>query len=256
LTVDLTKFRNRFVPAGVFARRAFAALEALHVQEFFGRRPRGVKGLVEEVVPMAVFARNFEAPERRVSCKYLGQSGDRADGEIRVAGIYVVTQGFVERSYFIEVTTAEAPYEHLKREALARDGFVFGGPGIRRTGSRHREGSRIESKPSVRDAGAGVDDTAPLVRTAIEKKLKKDYPQPCILLVRVEPEWNLRLRDWCLLAEKAVIPNAFGKFAAVYLVHTSSALSVPAGWAPSPSAVTAAAVSPITVLPDNAGAGP
>jgi len=241
LTVDLTRFRNRFAPAGVFARRAFSALEALHTQEFFKRRPAGVKRLVEEVVPMAVFARNFEAPERRVSCKYLGQPGDRADGEIRVAGMYV-TQDFCKRSYFIEVTTAEAPYEYLKREALARDGFVFGGPGIRRTGSRHREDSRIESKPSVRDAGAGVDDTAPLVRSAIEKKLKKEYPQPCILLVRVEPEWNLRLRDWCLLAERAMIPAAFRKFAAVYLVETSSALSVSAGWAPSPSAVTAAAM--------------
>ena len=185
-----------------------------------------MKELVEEIAPIGIFARTFEAPERRVTCRYRGRSTDEVDGEMRLSGASIA-HGFCEPEYFLEVTTAEPVYAYLQREALARYGGVFSDPGIRRVGSIHHKESYIESEPFVSDAGAGVANMVCLVRKAIEAKLERNYPQPCILLVRVEPGSILSFHDWCLVAKKAVVPAAREQFAAVYLVYTSSALSVP-----------------------------
>jgi hypothetical protein len=226
VSLDIEQFRKRFYLASTFSRRAFAGLESLHTQDFHGKRERNVKKLIEEVVPIAIFARNFEAPERRVKCKYTSVSISPSDGEMRLSGASV-EGGFVESFYYLEVTTAEAPYEYLKREALAKNGFVFSGPKIRRIGSRQKSDSVIKSEPSVTDGDSGVTDTVRMVQAAIEKKLEIAYPSPCILLVRVEPEGILGFREWCAVAENGAVAGAYEKFAGIYIIYTSSALSMP-----------------------------
>ena len=227
MTVNFDRFRNRFHMAPIFARRAFTALEALHLEEFDGHRKTDGKELIEEVLPIAIFARNFEVPERKVMCKYTAGSENSADGEIRLSGARVGLGGF-EASYFLEVTSAAPKKEHLRREALANGAFVYAGANIARVGSRHNADSYIVSKPpAVHEADSDIAETVLLVRNAIELKLRKEYISPCILIIRVEPDRLLSLRQWCSIAEKSLVSEVSGKFAAVYIVHTDSAICMP-----------------------------
>lgn len=76
--LDLQQFKEA-LPAADFADRAFAALDAVPDDVDIHMRVGDVKQLVEEILPLAVFAKRFDVIERRVQCKYLGASDDDAD---------------------------------------------------------------------------------------------------------------------------------------------------------------------------------
>jgi hypothetical protein len=199
---------------------AFAAMDNLHTQEFELRRDPEVKRLVEEILPIAMFAKSLEGPERHIVVTYFGDS-QTFDGEIIVSGA-TVESGFLESKYYLEITSAVAPYEYLQREALARYGSVFGGPNIRRSGSSGRGDAGVSSKPVVRDVGDDLEDAKRWVRQAISSKCGRAYPQPCLLLVRVEPESNLSLTDWASLISSVRDVCLASDFKSVYVVHTST----------------------------------
>jgi hypothetical protein len=208
------------IPAFEFARLAFASIDDLHTQEFELRRDPEVKRLVEEVLPIAIFAKSFEGPERHIVVTYVAH-GNTFDGEIIVSGT-TVEHGFLESKYYLEVTSAVAPYEYLQREALARYGSVFGGSNIRRTGSTARGDAEVVSKAVVRDVGDDLEDAKRWVADAISSKSGLAYPRPCFLLVRVEPESNLSLFGWASLVASVRDVSLASGFKAVCLVHTST----------------------------------
>jgi hypothetical protein len=194
----LDRFRRSFLTVPVFVRRAYAALEALDGDQYRMRSVAGAKELIEEIIPLAALLKHLEIPDRQVRCRGIGGDQDH-DAQVRIAGPEV-EHGLIEPRYFIEVTSAVSPDEHLKREALTRYGHVFGGGDICRIGSKRRGDDQIVSRAVAVDGQEAVENTIAWVKTRLRAKAAKEYPSPCMLVVNVEPERCLSLNEWSVLA--------------------------------------------------------
>jgi hypothetical protein len=219
--IDISDFETQRT-AFEFADLAFAALERLHTGDYFLRTPDS-KVLVEEIVPIAVFAKTLEAPELRLMVSHTG-AVEQFDGTIQVSGV-TQSDGYMARNYYLEVTSAIFEPEHYLREGLAQSGSVFLGPHI----TKDRVTGEIVSKATARNRDAPLEDLENWIVKAIELKSKKDkkspYPTPCILLVRVEPEFTLSLCQWARMV-KAVTPTAEETlFEMVFLVQTTQCVA-------------------------------
>ena len=198
-----------------FVRRANAAIETVPAERFRSRRGE-IKGLVEEVLPLAAFLKHLDVPSRRVKAR-LAPDDDDHDARIQVAGPEV-DKGFLDATYFVEITTAASPVDYLRREALNRNGFAFGGTDIRREGSRLRGDDRIISQAVAVDGEAAVRDATVWVKNRIEVKSRRSYPKPCILLVNLEPDRRLTLPEWCTLTLDAATVVQPDVFKAIYAI--------------------------------------
>ena len=119
----LKNFTN-FITVSVFVQRAYRELDSIDKNDYLLRKGDGTKKLIDEILPLTAFLKFFERPGRMVRCRYFPDS-QNYDAIIKISG-YEVKQGFIEDKYFVEVTLAEEEYvEHLRRESLARYGFVF-----------------------------------------------------------------------------------------------------------------------------------
>jgi len=211
------KFSKSYLSTATFVSRAYSALERLSDDEFRLRKGTGCKELVEEVIPIAAFLKHFEIPGRQVRCKYI-PGNQNYDAIIRIQG-EDVSLGFLRERYFLEVTTAVSPYDFLEREALSRYGSVFGGGNIRRVGSRRKGDDRIVSTAVAEDGDAVVVKASDWARERLRAKANKKYPDSCILLVQVEPERPLNIREWSTVAENVRGSVDREVFAATYLVN-------------------------------------
>lgn len=216
----LDRFRKSRLTALTFVRRAYAALRTLDGDQYRMRSVPGSKQLIEEVMPLAALVKHLETPERNVRCRWIGGDGDY-DAEIRFSGPEV-DHGFLEESYFVEITQALSPTDFLKREALTRYGSVFGGDDIRRVGSRARRDDRIESRAVAVDGEAAIGDVINWVRERLEAKAAKNYPAPCLLTINVEPGRPLTLAEWVRVLAAASTSLDRTKFALAYLVQWST----------------------------------
>lgn len=196
----LNKF-TAWLIAPTFVKRAYLEINKIDNKEFFLRKNIESKKIIEEILPIATFLKYFETPERQIKCRYFS-SVQNYDAIIRITGIEV-EQRFLDKEYFLEVTVAEQEkIEYLKREAMARYGSVFGGDNIRRIKDKKRGVNEIESKATSQDFDFPVKKAIELTRTAIQKKLNKVYPKPCILLVQVTPDRTLSFSEWAEIGEK------------------------------------------------------
>lgn len=213
----LKTFRQSFLPSFEFVRRAYTALEALGQQEYFLRTAPGTKELVEEVMPLAALVKHLETPGRELSCRLVGGDCDH-DGEIEITG-REVEQGFWKSRYFVEVTTAVFPEQHLRRESLARYGSVFLGPTIERVGSRRKGNDEIVSEAVGEDLDAPLRNVITWVEERLAAKNQNSYPRPCLLVINVEPDRPLTLAEWSELA-RAVHGNVgTGAFEKTFIVE-------------------------------------
>src|ERR1043166_1403892 len=191
----LEPFVRKTLPAFEFARLAFEIADNLSANQVYLRPEPGIKEFLEEVLPIATFAKSWEQPERHVSVEYFGPNHPH-DAVIKLSGTAIDT-GFFRSHYNVEVTSAAFEREHLEREALARYGSVFCDPNIHRSGSRRRRDDRIVSEATAQDADTPVKDLQAWVLRAIETKADHSYAKPSILLVRTEPSRPLALSEWC-----------------------------------------------------------
>lgn len=211
-------FGRSFLTSTEFARRAYAMLSALSNDEYRLREEEGTKALIEEVLPLATFLKHFEIPFRPVRCRhFLGSQN--YDAQIRIRGPKVAGKS-LERSYFVEVTSAVARKDYLIREALSRYGGVFVGDNIQRVGSKRKGDDKIVSLPELQDGGEDpvVKKAVQWTRKALAKKNSKSYPKPCILLVDVQPEDPLSIRSWSRLAEEVQSEVDRNRFVATFIV--------------------------------------
>jgi hypothetical protein len=145
------------------------------------------------------------------------------DAQIQVSG-REVDLGLTQPSYYVEVTSATSPTEYLEREALTRNGFVYGGGQIRREGSKGSGDDRVVSEAVAFDGTAPVANAARWIAERIAEKGKKVYPEPCILLVGVYPEQRLSVVEWAEVAaqvDRAVIADRFAlRFVADWATNT------------------------------------
>jgi hypothetical protein len=209
------------LPANTFADLAFDALEAITDDDARIRRVGAIKPFLEEILPLAIFARYFDMPEKRVHCRYLGESNE-ADAEIVLSG-RAVDRSFYPEKIWVEITCAEdGGKAYLRREVLAREGAVFAGGNIERTASRHKKGSTVVSKPEVRDAEAAPRNLGALVRAAIERKISKNYDPKRLLLVRIDPDFPLSPSELCVVVKESQAVSSFQGLSGVFLVECST----------------------------------
>jgi len=209
------KFSKSYLSTSTFVSRAYATVEQLNNNEYHLRKGKGTKKLVEEIMPIAAFLKHFELPGRKVKCKYF-PGNQNYDAKIRVEG-EDVRLGFIESEYFLEVTSAVSSYDYLEREALSHSGSVFSGGKIR----REKSSRKIISEAVAEDYDAPVSKASEWVIARLKGKANKEmYPQPCILLVQVDPERPLRLREWLTIMENIQSSVNRDAFTATYLVNT------------------------------------
>ena len=168
-------------------------------------------------MPLAALLKHLENPELHVRCKYMGGDANH-DARLRLSGT-PVDQGFFERDYHVEVTTAISPLDHLRREALTRYGSVFGGPEIKRVRSRKRGVDEIVSQAAAEEGDFPLQEAIRLVNKRLKAKAKKEYPQPCMLVVNVEPDRPLGLGEWATLARAVAGNTARAQFKRTYIVE-------------------------------------
>lgn len=211
----LNKFCNTYLTTPFFAKRAYSDLEALDGDDYRLRRGEGTKELVEEILPLAAFLKHFERPGRSVSCRFF-VGNQNYDAKIKLKG-EEVDQGYIEASYFVEITSAVSPTDYLLREALTRYGGIAGYH-LRRIGSKKKGNDQIIGEGG-HDFDTPLKDAIKWTRSALEKKYAKTepYPRPCILIVQVHPERPLNLDEWAKLAKEVQIDR--DKFRATYIVN-------------------------------------
>jgi hypothetical protein len=220
---NLNRFRGSFLKASTFSARALDYVEDLDDAQVHCRsQSRDVKYLLEEVLPLAYFVRFFDLPERRVRCKYLGGTERDVDAELLLTGRQVELQ-FAPPRLWVEVTSAQFPKEHLRREALGLYGAVFIDPNIK------REGPTIVSRPTVVDGETPVHNATKWLSDAVSKKLSQQYPDPCALLVRMVVERHLTIGEWSGVAEAIAPLRSQSSFHAIYVVEDSTGCVFRAG---------------------------
>jgi len=213
----LDQFTCSYLTPAVFTARAFKAFDSLSGYAVRGRTGKGTKQLIEEVIPLAVFLRSLEIPQRQVRGRYFPGS-QQFDAKLRIRGIEV-DHGLLKPSYFIEITSAVSPNDHLKREALNLNGFAYSGDDIIRTGSRSTKNVMITSRAAALNPGESITKAAQWIRDALRKKSQINYRTPCILVVRVEPDHYPSISDWASLAK--IVRNDVDRtrFEKTYVVH-------------------------------------
>ena len=212
----LAGFSRSYLSTATFVARARRALQALTPEQWRMRHSPGAQELIDEVAPLASFLRHFEWPGRTVRCRYVGPNKP-FDARVRVAGPEV-EKGFLSRQYHIEITSAVSGSEYLEREALQRNGRVFLGGSIARIGSAHRGDDVIVDHPVVKDGDSAWRDVSERVRDSVARKASKGYPEPCILLVRVQLDLPMSIVEWGKLGESLENEVNGTGFAAVYVV--------------------------------------
>lgn len=217
--VDLAIFR-RSLTAASFAQRAFKAVEQLSREEYWLRpRDSDAKKLIEEVLPLAMAAKQLDIPGRRVYCKHLGRSDDDCDGVMTFKGEWV-NSGFIKPRYSVEVTTAQFEKAHYVREALHRYGSVFDDPDIKRLGSRARGSDQIVSRAVVQDDDQVIKDSIRWVDKVVKEKVRKSYPEPCVLIVSLSSGRPLSLGEWLEVVKSFPRELAKSRFEFALLVDT------------------------------------
>src|ERR1044072_1001726 len=214
--MTLEPFIGRSIPAFDFARAAFEFADSLTADEGPLCQVRVVKRFLEEILPIATFAKAWEKPERHLTVEYFG-GNHPYDATVSLHGA-AIAAGFFEPLYYIEVTSAVFENEHLEREALARYGSVFGDPNIHRVGSKRRGDDRIVSQATAQDGDAPVATLTDWVIRAITEKADHTYPDPSLLLLRAEPSRPLALSEWCSVVASCHQAARASQFKSVVLV--------------------------------------
>ncbi len=208
---------SNYLSVSTFVRRAYQEFDSFDTKSLNLRQGDGTKKFIEEILPLTAFLKWFEQPGRQVKCRYY--PGDQNfDAKIRVSG-REVEYGYIPKEIFIEVTSPEEEgIENLRREALARYGFVNGGKNIRRIRNLKKGIDTIVSEPMVQDTDYPVKNAVPLIKSALIKKNEKAYPNPCILVIQVTPERPLGHSEWLQIVRETRIEVDREKFWATILV--------------------------------------
>lgn len=230
MCVDLDQFSREFIKSSEFSDRAIEVLEKLQASEVHHPRSRDVKSLIEEIWPMAIFARCFELPQRRVLLKHTGRSPSLPDGIMQLRGALI---GFsVDAEYEIETTVAEHTNEHLHRELLSTKGIAFQNPTTQRVGSRHKSNSYIRNKPCAVDSDEPLKEAVELAEHALLEKLKKGYTTPRILIISLNSGNSFSVSELCEIADSLYSDRIRKGFAGISLVchHTGACVPVTPVW--------------------------
>lgn len=215
----LSGLKNTFLSPLDFTEAVFSRFEEIAESNNGARRIRlrsdvEAKRIIEELLPLSVFARQMMTPERRVKILHTGNTRNY-DAELHISGTEV-SNGTLAPSYFVEVATVLPDHDYLVREKLEKDGAVFLGGDIRRIGSKRKGDSRISNRPIARFQSEYAEDLTPHAIRVFQAKAEKEYPSPCILVLNLMPE--LRLPPSSLLGILLPLESVNHQFSQVWAV--------------------------------------
>lgn len=147
-------------------------------EQYFERRGRNVKRLIEEAVPLSRLGLHLWTPgnEPYISCFPIDQS---VDGHVEV-------QGFNARSFNVEITTIETERSTLRRQALSREGTVP------LTGPVRRLAGEIIAQPEMIDVNEQTESTVDLAMCRLKAKVESGgYAHDTAILVYLSEFWPL-----------------------------------------------------------------
>lgn len=173
---------------------------------------------MEEILPLAILARNLECPGRIVSCKYSGRGHGR-DASLSLKGSRNDDPPFIE----VEIVSAEPTHAFLHREALRIHGTAFAGPNIKQYGSDNRKNKRIVSEPFVTDPETQYKANLNLIRCAVDKKSSTKRRENMLLLINFLPEMFLTDGEWLdfIVASRNIVADS--GFKGIYLSYVERA---------------------------------
>ncbi len=156
-------------------------------EQYFERRGRNVKRLIEEAVPLSRLGLQLWTPGDEPYITLL-PSNANVDAEVEV-------QGFNARSFKVEVTTIETEESTMRRQALAREGTV---PLL---GPIRRDGRTIVAEGEMVDVAEEAERVIDLTMQRLRRKVDSGaYDGVTVMLVYLSefwplpPEERLRLR--------------------------------------------------------------
>ena len=121
------KLKDRYVDGLEFCRIAYDLFEYVkeHDQDGYelSKRPRNIKELIEEILPISVYVRAKYRLGNYIQVCWTSRTAC-FDAEIKV----------IEESYFLEVTCAVHPKEYLVRELLNKQGYCYAADGVKKIG--------------------------------------------------------------------------------------------------------------------------
>lgn len=205
---SLDQFHNRSFDGLEFCRLAYAFFEEVRSGPdgvaVLRKRPRAVKKLLEELLPICRYVQANYGPGRYMSVRWIN-GRQTFDAQIETTGAFVDNGGW-PRSAAVEVTAAVHANDHLMRELLNTGTPVFGVEGIERT--KDEDGKRlIVSKPTSYNNQSYIETFKQIVIASIAAKVSKQYPQDTTLIVDcslhtvfLRDEWEemiRRVREAC-----------------------------------------------------------
>ena len=180
----LTRFDNKLLDGLAFCRLVYDYFEQVRQSEGGVRtlraRPRPVKRLLEELLPIARYVQAHYGPGKYLSIRWMN-GNQQFDAQVETTGAYVDNTGWPASST-IEVTHAVHENDHLMREKLNSEGAVFGLDGISRVIAE--DGSKqVASVPVSYTNRSYIQDMQKIVVAAIQAKVSKSYPKHTALIV-------------------------------------------------------------------------
>jgi hypothetical protein len=212
--MDLAKIKGKYIDSFEFSKAVYKEAFALPDDEVIN--PKGAaQKLLWEILPIVLLSQHIRNPELQVDVLWFDDSGQR-DGKIRLRG-KPVEIGWVEPEYFVEVTTALAPQDHYRREESVKYGFTF--VGDNNFEKQDKKGSISRSQPQVREGGTHIERLKEWIEDCITKKLAKNYPTPCILVINIRSEGGrLTLEDWVDVQKFILDKNIKHNFDRIYAI--------------------------------------
>lgn len=131
---------------------------------YFERKGKNVKRLIEEAIPISRLALRFSRPGNEAYVT-LYPERERFDALIEV-------EGFRPHSFKVEATTTETDDTTMRRQALARTGFV------NLTGPIRREGRTIISTGEMVDVREEEERFAALLLDRVRTKIESGCYEP------------------------------------------------------------------------------
>ena len=158
-----------------YAKDVASRLETVSIEEYFLRRDRKTKWLIEEEWPLACFGKLLYHPDRRVSVLYRGPEGV-PDGEIIVEGRQKLIEEWDDVTP-VEITSVQYPAAHSVRRELGTTGSYVG---------------------PARDIDADIKAFIPEAIGSLKKKYQHQppYPPNSIIVCAIFPEKSFGRTYW------------------------------------------------------------
>jgi hypothetical protein len=176
------------------------------------RTQRFERKLITEILPLAHYLKSTYSLGRYIDVRW--QSGSQPfDAEFRQRGEFVEQRGLPKAGHF-EITTAQHPDDHLARERLETEGFLFSVHGLKTTATKRNPNRNIVSEPVVFSNGSFIDAMAGFILDEIATKAAKGYPPGFTLIVQCSLNCLYLPDEWSMLVGKvrqSLPKNSFGE---------------------------------------------